>query len=93
MNNQVDLLAKEGLKPESPHLVITDISAPPGWIDSSPVLNNQSLAFITDTVVTSSAPPFCSPKFSPFFSSWSSWMTYSFHADLDPGYISHSYGQ
>ena len=84
MNNQVDLLAKQGLLPTSPALRITDISAPPHWIDNSPVLNCQSLAFLTDVVVASSPPPFLSPKFTPFSSFWASHMSRFFSARLDP---------
>jgi len=84
MNNLVDLLAKQALLPSSPVLVIADVSAPPGWVDSGPVLNCQLLAFLTDIVVSSSPPPFANPKFAPFFSSWSSWMALHFLADLDP---------
>ena len=84
MNNAVDLLAKQGLLPTSPHLIVADITAPPHWVDSGPVLNNQSLAFLTDIVVASSPPPFFSPKFVSFSSSWSSYMLRSFSARLDP---------
>jgi len=84
MNNLVDLLAKQALQHSSPVLDVTGISAPPGWVDSGPVLNCQSLAFLTDIVVSSSPPPFANPKFAPFFSSWSSWMALHFLADLDP---------
>ena len=84
MNNQVDLLAKQGLLPTSPALLITDIAAPPRWVDSSPVLNCQSLAFLTDVVVASSPPPFLSPKFTSFSSSWASHMSRFFSAHLDP---------
>ena len=83
MNNHVNLLAKQGLLPDSPALVVTDLIAPPWWIDSSLVLNNQSLAFLTDVVVASSPPPFESTKFTPFFSSWLSYMLLSFSAHLD----------
>jgi len=84
MNNLVDLLAKWALLPGSPVLCIADISAPPGWVDDGPVLNCQSLAFLTDVVVSSSPPPFTNPKFASFFSSWLSWMSLHFLADLDP---------
>ena len=84
MNNAVDLLAKQGLLPTSPHLVVADITAPPCWVDDGPVLNNQSLAFLTDVVVASSPPPFLSPKFDSFSSSWSSYMLRAFSAHLDP---------
>ena len=84
MNNCVDLLAKQGLLPTSPALVITDIVALPCWVDNGPVLNNQSLAFLTDVVMASSPPPFLSPKFASFSSSWSSYMTRSFSACFDP---------
>ena len=84
MNNHIDLLAKQGLLPHSPALIIADLYVPPQWVDSGPILNNQSLAFLTDTVVASSPPPFQSAKFSSFFSSWSSWMLHSFSACLDP---------
>ena len=56
MNNCVDLLAKQGLLPGSPALLVADIVAPPQWVDNGPVLNNQSLAFLTDVVVSSSPP-------------------------------------
>ena len=29
MNNAVDLLAKQGLLPTSPHLIVADVTAPP----------------------------------------------------------------
>ena len=84
MNNAVDLLAKQGLLPSSPHLIVADIYAPPCWVDDGPVLNNQSLAFLTDIVVASSPPPFLSPKFAPFSSFWLSYMLRAFSACLDP---------
>ena len=84
MNNAVDTLAKQGLQPTSPHLLIADISAPPCWVDNGPVLNNQSLAFLTDIVMASSPPPLLSPKFASFSSSWSSYMLRAFSACLDP---------
>ena len=84
MNNAVDLLAKQGLLPTSPHLVVADITAPPRWVDDGPVLNNQSLAFLTDIIVASSPPPFLSPKFASFSSSWSAYMLRAFSACLDP---------
>ena len=84
MNNRVDLLAKQGLLPTSPALRIADISAPPHWVDNGPVLNCQSLAFLTDVVVASSPPPFLSPKFTPFSSFWASHMSRFFSARLDP---------
>ena len=84
MNNAVDLLAKQGLLPTSPHLFVADITAPPRWVDDGPVLNNQSLAFLTDTVVASSPSPFLSPKFASFSSSWFSYMLRVFSARLDP---------
>ena len=84
MNNRVDLLAKQGLLPTSPALHITDISAPPCWVDSGPVLNCQSLAFLTDMVVASSPPLFLSPKFASFSSFWTSYMSRFFSAHFDP---------
>ena len=84
MNNCVDLLAKQGLLPQSPTLVVADITTPPQWVDNGPVLNNQSLAFLTDIVVASSPPPFLSPKFASFSSSWFSYMARFFSARLDP---------
>ena len=84
MNNRVDLLAKQGLLPTSPALRIADISAPPHWVDYGPVLNCQSLAFLTDVVVASSPPPFLSPKFTSFSSFWTTHMSRFFSAHLDP---------
>ena len=84
MNNAVDLLAKQGLLPTSPRLVIADIAAPPRWVDDGPVLNNQSLAFLTDIVIASSPPPFLSSKFISFSSFWSSYMLRAFSACLNP---------
>ena len=84
MNNHVDLLAKQGLLPTSPALIIAGIVTPPWWVDDSLVLNNQSLAFLTDVVVASSPSPFLSPKFLSFSSSWSSYMSRTFSAHLDP---------
>ena len=84
MNNRVDTLAKQGLLPSSPLLDTTSLSPTPGWVDRGPVLNNQSLAFITDAVISASTIPFHSPKFLPFFSSWFNWMDIVFHSKLDP---------
>ena len=84
MNNRVDLLAKQGLLPTSPALCVADISAPPRWVDNGPVLNCQSLAFLTDVVVASSPPPFLSLKFASFSSFWASHMSRFFSARLDP---------
>ena len=84
MNIQVDLLAKQGLLPESPALMVSDIVPPPCWVDDGPVLNNQSLAFLTDVVVVSSPSPFLSPKFATFSSPWSSYMSRAFSVHPNP---------
>lgn len=84
MNNRVDLLAKQGLLPGSPALIVADIVAPLQWVNNDPVLNNQSLAFLTNVVVASSPSPFLTSKFTPFSSSWSSYMVRVFSARLDP---------
>ena len=84
MNNCVDLLAKWGLLPDTPALIVADIVAPPRWVDNGPVLNNQSLAFLTDMVVASSPSPFLNPKFAPFSSFWLSYMDRTFSAHLNP---------
>ena len=47
------------------------------------MLNNQSLAFITDAVVSQSVVPFHSPKFHTFYSQWHEWMNMTFQSDLD----------
>ena len=84
MNNRVDLLAKRGLLPESTPLDITSLSPSPGWTDNGPVLNNQSLALITDAIISQSTTPFRSHKFYPFYSQWHAWMDLTFQSELDP---------
>ena len=61
MNNTVDALAKEGLA-SGPIFRLDNLHIPPGWVDSAPVLNCQSLAFITEALVSYKSP---SPLLSP----------------------------
>ena len=85
MNNAVDALAKEGL---ASGLVfrLDDLHVPPGWVDSAPVLNCQSLAFITQALVLYSSPtPLLSPQMASFRDRWTVFFGRSFDTRVDLG--------
>jgi ribonuclease HI len=84
MNNTVDTLAKATLAPMTAPLDILHPPLPDHWVDSGPVLNNQPLAFLTESIVSCLPPPIFSPKFHRFLISWSSWISSTFDVILDP---------
>ena len=85
MNNTVDALAKEGLA-SGPVFQLDDLHVPPGWVDSAPVLNCQSLAFITQALVTYSSPtPLLSPRMASFCDRWMVFFGRSFDTWVDLG--------
>jgi hypothetical protein len=84
MNNTVDTLAKVALAPNTAPLDILSTPLPNNWVDSGPVLNNQSLAFLSESIVSRLPPPIFSPKFRTFSVSWSLWIHSAFGVTLDP---------
>ena len=85
MNNAVDALAKEGLA-SGPIFRLDDLHVPPGWVDSAPVLNCQSLAFITQALVSYSSPtPLLSPRVASFRDRWTVFFGRSFDTRVDLG--------
>jgi ribonuclease HI len=84
MNITVDTLAKAALAPSTAPLDILSAPLPANWVDSSPVLNNQSLAFLSETIVSRLPPPIFSPKFCAFSTSWSLYIRSTFGIPLDP---------
>jgi hypothetical protein len=84
MNNTVDSLAKATLAPDTPPLDVLSLPLPDNWVDSGPVLNNQSLAFLTESIISCLPPPIFSLKFCPLSVSWSLWVQSTFGVSLDP---------
>ena len=85
MNSTVDALAKEGLE-SGPVFRLDDLHVPPGWVDSAPVLNCQSLAFITQALVSYSSPtPLLSPWMASFRDRWTVFFGRSFDTRMDLG--------
>ncbi len=52
MNSLADELAKLAALSCSHIFSLASISIPPNWVDEGPVLNHQSLSFLTSTVIT-----------------------------------------
>lgn len=62
------------------------LRTPPNWVDAAPVLNFQSLAFITSSLVERRVPPpILSYRVSPFADRWTVLMWHSFHTRMDLG--------
>ena len=73
-NSLTDALAKDAAL-SSPHFFsVASIRIPPNWIDSGPVLNYQSVAFLTDTIVSATAPrPLLNDKSLDARCRWNNW--------------------
>ena len=85
MNNAVDALAREGLA-SGPAFCLDALRVPPGWVDSAPVLNCQSLAFITQALVSYSSPtPLLSPRMAFFRDRWTVFFFRTFDTCVDLG--------
>ena len=61
------------------------LRVPSGWIDLAPVLNHQSLSFITSSVVSSRPSPVISRRISDFSDRWTVFMWFSFSTRVDLG--------
>ena len=62
------------------------LRTPPNWVDDAPVLNYQSLSFITSTLVERRIPlPILSYRMSSFADRWTVLMWHSFHTQVDLG--------
>jgi ribonuclease HI len=83
MNNAVDTLAKAALAPSTAPLDILSTPLPDNWVDSGPVLNNQSLAFLSESIVSCLPSPLFSCKFPAHSLSWSLWIRSTFGVALD----------
>ena len=74
LNSQADSLAKEAALSSRHFFSVASISIPPNWVDAGPVLNHQSLAFLTDSIVLATVPrPLLDDKSSDTRSRWCDW--------------------
>lgn len=75
-NSLADELAKEAALSGSHLFSIASLPIPPRWIDSGPVLNYQSLSFLTSSIVDDSIVcPSLDIKSLSFRSQWTDWAT------------------
>lgn len=83
-NSRADELALLGINTQHFPFDVTTLTTPPGWVDTLPVLNSQSLASLTYAIVRHyNPPPIFGLKFSPFCVSWMLWVYEHFHTYLD----------
>ena len=61
------------------------LEVPSGWIDYAPVLNHQSLSFITSALVSRRPSPIISRRISNFSDRWTILMWFSFSTRVDLG--------
>src|SRR5258706_5219247 len=74
MNSLADELAKQAALSYSHIFSLASISVPPNWVDEGPVLNHQSLSFLTSSIIASTViHPVMSDKSANFCRRWSSW--------------------
>ncbi len=74
MNSLADELAKQAAQSYSHIFSLASISIPPNWVDTGPVLNHQSLSFLTGSVVKGTViHPVMGDKSADFCLRWSSW--------------------
>src|SRR5258706_135122 len=84
MNSLADELAKQAALSYSHIFSIASISVPPNWVDDGPVLNHQSLSFLTSTVVAGTViHPVMANKSALFCHRWSSWVSGFSASSLD----------
>ena len=73
-NSLADALAKEAALSSHHFFSVASISIPPNWVDTGPVLNHQSLAFLTDSIVQATVPrPLMHDKSFDICSQWQDW--------------------
>ena len=73
-NSLADALAKEAALSSLHFFSVASVSIPPNWVDAGPVLNHQSLAFLTDSIVLNTVPrPLLDDKSSDLRSRWTDW--------------------
>lgn len=83
-NSRADKLALLGITSQHFPFDVMSLVTPPGWVDTMPVLNGQSLAHLTYAIVRHrTPPPLFSQKFSPFCVSWTLWIYKHFHTYLN----------
>ena len=61
------------------------LKVPLGWIDYAPILNHQSLSFITSALVSNCPSPIISRRISGFSDRWTILMWFSFSTRVDLG--------
>jgi len=85
MNNAIDLLAKGAITgPDT--LDLTLLVTLLGWVDTAPILNSQPLAHLMACIVWhETPPPLSSHRFTPFLTSWHSYMRQAFVTPLNTG--------
>ena len=89
-NNAADFLANEGRLSGRPFL-LSDLVVPPGWVCTSPILLNKSLASITCSAIRFLIQPaILSHKLGPMADKWTYFFRRSFNTRLDIAlYIPH----
>src|SRR5258706_627759 len=74
MNSLADGLAKQAALSYTHIFSLASISVPPNWVDTGPVLNHQSLSFLTSSVIDGTiVHPVMGDKSAAFCHRWSSW--------------------
>ncbi len=74
MNSLADELAKQAALSYAHIFSLASISVPPNWVDTGPVLNHQSLSFLTSSVVEGTiVHPVLGDKSAAFCRRWSTW--------------------
>src|SRR5258706_8852997 len=74
MNSLADELAKQAALSFSNIFSLASISFPPNWVDEGPVLNHQSLSFLTGSIVSGTVVhPVMGDKSAEFCRRWSLW--------------------
>ncbi len=74
MNSLADELAKQAALSYSHIFSLVSISVPPNWVDTGPMLNHQSLSFLTSSVIDGTIIyPVMGDKSAAFCHRWSTW--------------------
>src|SRR5258706_12360780 len=74
MNSLATELAKPAALSYSHIFSLVSVSVPPNWVDEGPVLNHQSLSFLTSSIVAGTViHPVMGVKSAEFCRRWSSW--------------------
>ncbi len=74
MNSLADELAKQAALSCPNIFSLASISVPPNWVDEGPVLNHQSLSFLTGSVISGTVVhPVMGDKSAEFCRRWSRW--------------------